>query len=435
MKRHILGLCAIVLLLAAGCSRQSDAESGTAPKGAGKKGGPGRGPGGGAALVSTTTHARPTVPVELRAIGSVEAYSTIRVRAQVTGQLMKMYIQEGQDVKAGDLLFIIDPRPYDEAIRQAEASLARNTALLRQAEANLKRDQAQARFAQEQADRYLKLYREGVFSKQQADQYVSDAEARAEAVRASQAAIESAQAAIKADNAAIANARLQRSYCEVRAPIDGRAGDFLIKEGNLVRVTDTEVMTLRQIRPILATFSIPENRLAEVKKYMASGKLTVEATPSGDPGPPEVGTLTFVDNTVDVTTGTIRLKGTFANTRSRLWPGQFVNVTLRLTTLADTAVVPVRTIQMSQDGEFVYVGNHEQIAEMRPVTTGIHIGEDVVIQKGLEPGETVVTEGQLRLAPGMRIRTAAARGPAGGEGPGPGAAPGRRGGARGGRGS
>ncbi len=435
MKQSIIGVFAAFVILLTGCSQQAATEGGAAPKGS-KKGGGGRGGAGGAALVSTAAVEKRNVPVELRVIGSVEAYSTIRVRAQVTGQLVKMYIQEGQEVKTGDPLFLIDPRPYDETIRQTEASLARNTALLRQAEANLKRDQAQARYAQEQADRYLKLYREGVFSKQQADQYVSEAEVRAEAVRASQAAIESAQASIKADTAAIANARLQRSYCEVHSPVDARAGDILIKEGNLVRINDAEVLILRQIHPILATFSIPENRLAEVKRYMAGGKLAVEAVPSGDSGPPEIGTLSFVDNIVDVTTGTIRLKGTFANARSRMWPGQFVNVTLRLTSLQDAAVVPVRAVQMSQEGEFIYVVDEKQVAQMRPVTTGLHIGEDVVIQKGVQPGETVVTEGQLRLAPGMRIRTLADSGPSpAGEPPAPGAQPGRRGGARGGRGS
>lgn len=372
-----------------------------------------------AALVSTAVAVRKSLPVEIRVIGNVEAYSTIRVRAQVSGQLTKVYFQEGQDVKAGDLLFLIDPRPYDEAIRQAEANLARNTALLRQAEANLKRDLAQENFAREQAARYQKLFAEGVLSKQQADQYASDAEVRSEAVRASQAAIESAQAAIKADMAAIANARLQRSYCEIRAPISGRTGNLLVQEGNLIRVTDSELVTIRQIQPVYVSFAVPENRLPEVKRQMAAGALTVTALPSGDPGPPEVGRLTFIDNAVDQTTGTIRMKGTFENRSSRLWPGQFVNVTLRLGNLADAVVVPTRAVQMGQEGEYIYVVSQNQTAEMRPVVTGLRAGEEIVIQKGLEAGETVVTEGQLRLAPGMRVQIAgrAGRAPQGGAEP------------------
>jgi len=313
-------------------------------------------------------------------------------------------------VKVGDRLVLIDPRPYDEAIRQAEANLARNTALLRQAEANLKRDQTQEKFAREQAARYQRLFAEGVLSKQQADQYVSDADVRVEAVSASQAAIESAQASIKSDLASLSNARLQRSYCEVLSPIDGRTGDLLVKEGNLVRMSDAELVIIKQIHPVFVAFSVPENRLAEVKKYMAAGTLAVTTSSPGDTGPPESGTLSFVDNTVDVTTGAIRLKGTFPNTSSRLWPGQFVNVVLRLTTRPDARVVPVRSVQIGQDGEYAYVVGKDQVAQMRPVVTGIRVGEEVIVEKGLELGEVVVTEGQLRLAPGMRVTTRGGRG-------------------------
>jgi multidrug efflux system membrane fusion protein len=391
-------------MMLAGCARQTG-EADAPQKGA-RRGGPGRG---GAVLVTTAQVVQKPVPVEIRVVGSVEAYSTIRVRNQVAGQLMKVYFQEGQDVKAGDMLFLIDPRPYDEAIRQAEASRARNLAALRQAEANLKRDEAQERFARDQAARYQKLFAEGVLSKQQAEQYTSDADARLEALRADQAAIESAQAALKADEAAIANARLQRAYCEIRSPIDGRTGDLAVKEGNLVRINDAELVTIKQIHPIFVTFSVPENRLAEVKRHMAAGKLVVAAGPAGDTGPPEIGTLSFVDNAVDSSTGTIRLKATFPNAASRLWPGQFVNVVLRLAVRPDARLVPVRAVQMSQDGEFAYVVK-DQVAQMRPVVTGARVGEEVVIEKGLEPGEIVVTEGQLRLAPGMRVRARGGRG-------------------------
>ena len=410
MKHIAISVSLFALLLAAGCSRGSapaaDAQE-TGKKGGRGRGGAGRG---GTVLVTTATVTQRAVPVEIRVVGSVEAYSTVRVRAQATGQVTKVYFQEGQEVKAGDRLVLIDPRPYDEAIRQVEANLARNTALLRQAEANLKRDQTQEKFAREQAARYQRLFAEGVLSKQQADQYVSDADVRVEAVSASQAAIESAQASIKADLASLSNARLQRSYCEVLSPIDGRTGDLLVKEGNLVRMSDAELVIIKQIHPVFVAFSVPENRLAEVKKYMAAGTLAVTTSSPGDTGPPESGRLSFVDNTVDVTTGAIRLKGTFPNTSSRLWPGQFVNVVLRLTTRSDARVVPVRSVQIGQDGEYAYVVGEDRVAQMRPVVTGIRVGEEVVVEKGLELGEVVVTEGQLRLAPGMRVTTRGGRG-------------------------
>jgi multidrug efflux system membrane fusion protein len=382
-------LCVFSLLLA-GCSNQ------TAPpkmKGAGKQ----------AAVVTTAAVREEPVPVDIQVIGSVEPYTSIRVKAQVNGQLTKVYFKEGQDVKAGDLLFLIDPRPYDEAIRQAEANLARSTALLRQAEANLQRDIAQEKFARDQAARYQKLFAEGIGSRQEADQYNSDAEARAEAVRASQAAIESARAAVKADTATLENARLQRSYCEIRSPVDGRTGAVLIQEGNLVRTSDSELVSINQVQPIFVTFSVPETRLPEIRKYMASGTLRVLAAASAADPAPSVGELSFIDNTVDTTTGTIRLKAVFPNRDNRLWPGQFVNVTLRLTTLPNAVVAPVAAIQTGQEGQFAYVVDRG-VARMRPVVTGLRAGERVVIERGLQAGEIVVTEGQLRLADGMPVR-------------------------------
>jgi len=362
-------------------------------KGAGKQ----------AAIVTTAVVRQEPVPVDIQVIGSVEPYTSIRVKTQVNGQLTKVYFKEGQDVKAGDLLFLIDPRPYDEAIRQAEANLARSTALLRQAEANLQRDIAQEKFARDQAARYQKLFAEGIGSRQQADQYSSEAEARAEAVRASQAAIESARAAVRADTATLENARLQRSYCEIRSPVDGRTGAVLIQEGNLVRTSDPELVSINQVQPIFVTFSVPETRLPEIRKYMASGTLRVLAAASAADPAPSVGELSFIDNTVDTTTGTIRLKAVFPNRDNRLWPGQFVNVTLRLTTLPNAVVAPVAAIQTGQEGQFAYVVDRG-VARMRPVVTGLRAGERVVIERGLQAGEIVVTEGQLRLADGMPVR-------------------------------
>jgi multidrug efflux system membrane fusion protein len=357
-----------------------------------------------AAFVTTAIVARKTVPVDIRVIGNVEAFTTINVKAQVGGQLMEVYFKEGQDVRKGDLLFLIDPRPYDEAIRQAEANLARDQALLQQAEANLQRDIAQEKFARDQAARYQKLFREGVMSREQAEQFASDADARAEAVRADRAAIASAQAAIHADRAALENAKLQRSYCAIHSPVDGRTGELMLKAGNLVKASDVDLVTIHQVRPIYVSFSVPEKELPAVRRYMAAGTVEVLSAPAGAPGEIERGALAFIDNSVDSTTGTIKLKGTFPNTNGKLWPGQFVNVTLRLTTNPDTVVTPVKSIQTGQTGEYVYVVKPDQTVESRAVVTGDRVDQEVVVAKGLSPGETVVTEGQLRLAPGMKVR-------------------------------
>ena len=397
MKQSAIALSLFLSLLLLGCSGES---AGSAKKtGAAKQGG--------SALVTTVPVVQKAVPVDIRVTGNVEEFTAIRVKAQVGGQLIKVNFQEGQDVKKGDLLFQIDPRPYDEAIRQVEANLARDTALLRQAQANLQRDLASEKYARDQAARYQRLFSEGIMSKQQADQYASDAESKGEGVKADQAAIESAQAAIGADTANLANAKLQRAYCEIRSPIDGRTGNVAIEEGNLVRTSDAELVVINQVHPIYVTFSVPETRLADVKKYMAAGKLAVIASQSDAPEKTETGTLTFVDNAVDSTTGMVKLKGTFPNTNGRLWPGQFVNVVLRLTTMPNALVAPLKAVQIGPDGEYAYVIGKDMKAELRPVVTGLRLNDEVVVEKGLQSGEIVVTEGHLRIAPGMTVRTGA----------------------------
>jgi multidrug efflux system membrane fusion protein len=357
-----------------------------------------------AAFVTTAVVTRKSVPVDVRVIGNVEAFTTINVKAQVGGQLMEVHFQEGQDVRKGDLLFLIDPRPYDEAIRLAEANLARDQALLRQAEANLQRDLAQEKFARDQAARYQRLFREGVMSREQSEQFAADADARAEAVHADRAAIASAQAAIQGDRAALENVKLQHGYCSIHSPVDGRTGELAIKAGNVVKANDVDLVTIHQVRPINVSFSVPEKELPAVKKYMAAGAMAVLASPAGAPDEVERGALTFIDNSVDSATGTIKLKGTFTNASGKLWPGQFVNVLLRLTTNPNALVTPVKAIQTGQSGEYVYVVKPDMTVESRPVITGDRVDQEVVVAKGLTPGETVVTEGQLRLAPGMRVR-------------------------------
>jgi multidrug efflux system membrane fusion protein len=366
------------------------------------------------------------VPVEVQVIGNVEAYSTISVKAQVAGQLTNAYFHEGDFVKKGDLLFTIDPRPLQAALNQAEATLAKDQASLGQFQANLARDSAQMRYTESQATRFAELFKNGIISKDQSEQVRANADAIAQAVQADKAAIESAKAAIGASNAAVENARVQLGFTSIRSPITGRTGNLTVKAGNVVTANNMELMTINEVEPIYVTFSVPEAQLTAIKKYMAQGKLQVRAQPQDDAAAVETGNLTFVDNAVDMTTGTIRLKGTFQNTDHKLWPGQFVRVTLRLTTQANALVVPNQAVQTGQSGSFVYVVKEDRTVDSRNVTTGARVDQDMVIDSGLEVGETVVTEGQLRLAPGSRIVVRDGRG--GGRGEGRGKA-GREGGA------
>jgi multidrug efflux system membrane fusion protein len=341
--------------------------------------------------------------VEVQVIGNVEAYSTISVKAQVTGQLEKAYFHEGEFVKKGDTLYTIDPRPLQAALNQTKANLARDEASLGQARANLARDEAQARYARSQSDRYQQLYEQKIISRDQSEQLRATADAAAQAVAADKATIESAQANIGASRANVENAQVQLGYTRIQSPIDGRTGNATVKQGNVVTANSMELLTITQVEPIYVTFAVPESQLTAVKTYMAQGKLPVRARPQDDPNGEETGYLTFIDNAVDTTTGTIKLKGTFPNTDHRLWPGQFVRVTLRLTTQQNAVVVPNEAVQTGQNGSFIYVVKQDRTVEYRPITVGARVDQDMVIQSGLEPGETVVTEGQLRLAPGSRI--------------------------------
>ncbi len=361
--------------------------------------------GGGDVPVSVVKVGKRDVPINIQVIGNVEPYSTIAVKAQVGGILNKVSFQEGDFVKTGDLLFSVDPRPLRAQLDQMMATLAKNNAQLKQAEANLARDIAQAQYAQAQANRYAKLMQEGVISKEQSEQTRTNADAVAQAVSADRAAIESAKAEIVATQATVENHRVQLDYTEIRSPIDGRTGNIMVKQGNVVNANTMDLMTINQVEPIYVTFAVPESQLRDVKKYMAVGKLPVTVAPQDDEAATEVGHLTFVDNSVDPATGTIKLKGTFPNKNHRLWPGQFVRVTLRLTTQVNALVVPNQAVQTGQDGEFVFVVKEDRTVESRPVTTSVRVDQDMVVSKGLEFGETVVTEGQLRLSPGARVTT------------------------------
>ena len=251
---------------------------------------------------------------------------------------------------------------------------------------------------------------QGIISRDQSEQLRANADAMAQAVAADKATIESAKAAIGASRAAAENARVQLSYTKIISPIDGRTGNLTVKQGNVVTANNLELVTINEVEPIYVTFAVPESQLPAIKRFMAQGKLPVRARPQDESGDEETGVLTFVDNAVDMTTGTIRLKGTFPNRDHQLWPGEFVRVTLRLTTQQNAVVVPNEAVQTGQNGSFVYVVKQDRTVESRPVTTGARVDQDLVIDSGLQAGETVVTEGQLRLAPGSRVAVRDGRG-------------------------
>jgi len=316
-----------------------------------------------------------TVPVELRAIGNVQAYSTVMVKSKVGGELVRVHLIEGQDVKKGDLLFTIDPRPYEAALKQVEA--------------NLQKDLAQAKHAREDAKRYEFLIQKGVVPQQQYDKSRAEADAL--------------EATVLADKAAVENAKIQLDYCSIRSPMDGRTGSLSVKQGNIIKADDITLLVINQIIPIDVSFSIPEQFLPEIRKQMASKKLQVEASsPQNDEGP-DKGTITFVDNAVDTSTGTIRLKGTYANRERKLWPGQFVNVVLTLKEEPNVIVVPSQAIQTGQQGQYVFVVKPDLTVESRQVKAGRTVNGETVVQKGLQADERVVTDGQLRLYPGARV--------------------------------
>jgi membrane fusion protein, multidrug efflux system len=337
-------------------------------------------------------------------VGNVEAYSVVSIRAQTGGMLTEVHFAEGDYVKKGDLLFVIDPKPLQGQMNSAKANLAKSNALLTQARATLAQHTANANYARDQAERYQKGVAEGVFAKEQGEQLKSAAAAQMQILEADRAAIGSAEAQVTADQSAINNLNIQLGYTTVEATIEGRTGNILQKAGNIVAANTTDLATIYQVEPIYVTFAVPEARLAEVKRFSAAGKLTVTAQAQDGSGESEYGQLTFIDNTVDTSTGTIKLKGTFPNKNRKLWPGQFVNVGLRLTTRSNAVVVPNQAVQTGQDGTYVYVVGEDRTVSVRPVKTGPRIDQDMVIDEGLEAGETVVTEGQLRLQPGSRVQ-------------------------------
>ena len=380
-------LAAVLALFLVSCS----SPGATREPGAQGAGGP-RGAGGPVPVVTATVEQK-AMPVTLPAVGTVEAISSVQVRSQVSGQLGAIHFAEGQDVRQGQPLFSLDPRPFQAALQQAEAVLARDTATLQNTQA--------------QEERLSNLFQRGLIPRDQFE---------------SQRASTAAQAAtVAADKAALENARLNLQYAEITAPISGRTGAFGVHAGDLIRANDaTPLVVINQLTPTYVSFSVPGRYLAEIRRYQALKPLAVIASvPTGDPsslasspgqtapagtaGPTERGLLSFIDNTVDPTTGTIRLKGIFQNAGRQLWPGAFVRVTLDLTTDPGALVVPATAVQVSQEGQYVYVVKADRTVEMRPVRLDRQHGDEAVIASGVAPGEVVVTDGQLRLTPGAKV--------------------------------
>ncbi len=326
--------------------------------------------------VSAAAVVQKSIPLTTRAIGNVEAFSTVVIRALVAGELQKIHFRQGQEVHKGDLLFTIDPRPLQAALDQAVGTLAKDRSTLANARAL--------------AARYKKLFEEGIASKEDLDQYSTSADTQA--------------GLVAADEAALDNARVQLSYATIHSPISGMTGNLLVYEGNLVKANDTTpLVTITQATPIYVTFAVPEGELAKVNRARAAGPVRVDAALPSDETHPVAGVLSFVDNAVDSTTGTIRLKATFENPERRLWPGQFVKVTLTTGIEANALVVPSQAVQTGQDGPYVYVVKDDLTVEPRPVKPGPSAEGVVVIAKGLAAGERVVTDGQLRLFPGAKV--------------------------------
>ena len=354
--------------------------------------------------VRMATVVQKDVPVEVSAIGNVEAYSTVSVKSLVSGELMDVFFKEGQEVKKGEILFKIDSRPFEAALRRAEGNLARDQAQAKQAEANLAKDTAQAKNAETQSSRYENLFKEGVVAKEVYDQFRTSAESNDATLQADRAAIEFAAATIRSDRAAIENAKLDLENCTIRSPINGRTGNLIVHKGNIIKANDVPfLVVINQIQPIYVTFSVPEQHLTEIKKQMAAGSLEVSVAVPKSEGRSVAGVLSFIDNTVDMTTGTIRLKGTFINNEKVLWPGQFVNVTLTLSTRPKALLVPSQAVQSGQAGQYVFVVKPDLKVEYRSVNVGATVRNEIIVEQGLTAGESVVTDGQLRLTSGARV--------------------------------
>jgi multidrug efflux system membrane fusion protein len=355
---HYIFIVLLTCVLSSGCSKQAEKPKVRPP-----------------AFVIAADASQQNVPVILKAIGNMEASESVTIRTQISGELTKVAFREGQDVQKGALLFQLDPRTYQAAIRKAEATLARNKVVME----NAKKDYA----------RYSQLVKDGIVTQEQAEGYRTKAE--------------SAAADVSADIAAVDSAKEQLGYCTIVSPITGRLGVLAVDRGNVVKANDTALVTINKISPINVTFSIPEKDLQQLKRQMTGGKISVEAEIPGTSGIKEKGMVSFMDNTVDPATGTIKLKAIFDNNSRQLWPGQFVNLSIIIGMKNNAVVVPGQAIQTGQNGQFVFVIKPDSTAEIRPITTGAVSQGVTVIEKGLQAGEQVVIDGQMRVIPGGRV--------------------------------
>ena len=356
------------LLISCGGSAAGSQPAGNPPSG--------RGGGTPAVPVTVARVIKKAVPLEVQVIGGVEPSSSVAIRAQITGELMSVQFTEGDDVKQGDELFTLDRRPLEATLKQAEA--------------NLERDVAQAANAVSQAKRYDDLAARGIATREQVDTSAANATAL--------------QATVGADRAAVENARIQLQFATITAPVTGRTGALMVHPGNLVRANDTTALVvINQISPVNVVFSVPEAELPDLSKYLAQKTVRVEAQSPGQTERPSDGHITFVDNAVDQTTGTIKVKGSFPNTDRRLWPGQYVNVVVTLTVDKNAIVVPQSAVQTGPQGPYVFVIRPDQTAELRAVTIARVAGSETLLASGASDGETVVTDGQLRLVPDARV--------------------------------
>jgi len=407
----------VALLLAttlagSGCSKK--AESKAEPKGGARPTA--------AVPVAVAIVEQKAMPVQIQAIGSVEANSVVSVRAQVGGELVRVHFKEGQDVKKGDLLFTIDRRPFQAALGQAEATMSQHQAQVRQAQANLAKDEAQLENARVEEERYKRLVAGGFVAREQYDQFLTALKTAQATIEADQAAVATARSLVRADESIVETARLNLAYTEIKSPIDGRTGSLMLHEGNVVRsggTSDSTLLVINQIQPIYVSFTVPQQQLSEIKTYMQAGSLSVEALPSGEKKA-ERGVVTFVDNAIDPTTGTVRLKASFPNSDKKLWPGQFANVTLTLTVDPNAIVVPSQAVQTGAQGPYVFLVKPDSTVESRRVVVARTQGSDSVIASGLQAGEQVVTDGQPRLSPGVKVEVRGGGAGGGGKGSGPG---------------
>jgi membrane fusion protein, multidrug efflux system len=366
MKKIILigalmavGMCCF---LASCSSKAQDANGSKGDKGA-------------AVPVTVATVGMKAMPIEITTFGVVQAQSSVQIKAEVGGNLTRVHFRKGQNIQAGDLLFTIDPRSYRAALDQAKANLVRDRALEENALLN--------------AERSKELLSKGFISRSDNDKAQTDAKALS-AVR-------------RADEAVVINAKLQVEHCSIRSPISGKAGDLLVSEGTLIKANDVPLVTINQIHPIEVFFSIPQADLPSVRTYMAHKKLKVRASLPKDYRTPEEGDLFFIDNAINQSTGTVKLGALFQNTRESLWPGLSVNVTLVLAIQNDAVVVPTVALQAGREGKFVFVVNPDNTVAVRPVTVQMAASKETVIEKGLQVGERIVTDGQLRLVPGTKV--------------------------------